>query len=313
MASGGLSQWDGSDKTEIASHIRQVESYFVVKEIEDEQKKVALLHLSLKGEPKTFFSRLSQAQTDSFAHAKAALEERFKPFKTKAQYQQELAERRQHPGETVIELKFAIIELVSKAYPEVTESVAKNAMVVAHVRKALRQDIRQKLTWTLSDSSSLEDVVLRAAQVEREAGSVGINAIPSSNTGSSEPQLQGKPASNETSQDRLWQALSELAVGQQQLTQTIAAMQAQPRRPDGGSRRQSGNCYNCGAPGHLARNCRKNSPAQRQNQGMHFNGVCFHCKNWGHKADFCPMRKDRYPGNDSGLGGLANTSQPRHT
>ena len=296
MASGGLSQWDGSDKIEIASPIRQVESYFVVKEIEDEQKKVALLHLSLKGEPKTFFSRLSQAQTDSFAHAKAALEERFKPFKTKAQYQQELAERRQHPGETVIELKFAIIELVSKAYPEVTESVAKNAMVVAHVRKALRQDIRQKLT-----------------QVEREAGSVGINAIPSSNAGSSEPQLQGKPASNETSQDRLWQALSELAVGQQQLTQTIAAMQAQPRRPDGGSRRQSGNCYNCGAPGHLARNCRKNSPAQRQNQGMHVNGVCFHCKNWGHKADFCPVRKDRYPGNDSGLGGLANTSQPRHT
>ena len=250
----------------------------MVKEIEDGQKKVALLHLSLKGEPKTFSSRLSQAQTDSFAHAKAALEERFKPFKTKAQYQQELAERRQHPGETAIELKFAIFELVSKACPEVTESVAKNAMVVAHFRKALRQDIRQKLTWTLSDSSSLEDVVLRAAQVEREARSVGINAIPSSNAGSSEPQLQGKPASNETSQDRLWQALSELAVGQQQLSQTIAAMQAQ-------------------------RNCRKNSPAQPQNQGMHFNGVRFHCKNWGHKADFCPMRKDRYPGNDSGLGG----------
>ena len=250
------------------------------------------------------------SQADSFAHAKAALEERFKPFKTKAQYQQELAEGRQHPRETVIELKFAIIELVSKAYPEVTEFVAKNAVVVAHFRKALRQDIRQKLTWTLynMDSSSMEDVVLRAAQVEREAGNVGINAISSSNAASSKPQLQGKPASNETSQDRLWQALSELAVGQQQLTKTIAAMQAQPRRPDGGSRRQSaGNCYNCGAPGHLARNCRKNSPAQRQNQGMHFNGVCFHCKNWGHKADFFPMRKD------SGLGGLANTSQPRHT
>ena len=90
-----------------------------------------------------------------------------------------------------------------------------------------------------------------------------VNHNYNSNAGSSEPQLQGKPASNETSQDRLWQALSELAVGQQQLTQTIAAMQAQPQRLDGGSRRQSGNCYNCGAPGHLARNCRKNSPAQR--------------------------------------------------
>ena len=101
-------------------------------------------------------------------------------------------------------------------------------MVVAHFRKARRQDIRQKLIWTLSDCSSLEDVVLRVAQVEWEAGSVGGNAIPSSNAESGEPQLQGKPASNETSQDCLWQALSELAVGQQQLTQTIAAMQAQP-------------------------------------------------------------------------------------
>ena len=154
MASGGISQWDGSDRTEIASHIRQVESYFVVKGIEDEQKKVAVLHLSLKGEPKTFFSKLSAAQTDSFAHAKAAREERLKPFKTKSQYQQELADRRQLPGESVIELKLAIIELVSKAYPKVTESVAQNGMVVAHFRKALRQDIRQKLTWTLSDSSS---------------------------------------------------------------------------------------------------------------------------------------------------------------
>jgi hypothetical protein len=73
MASDRLSQWDGSDNTEIASHIRQVQSYFVVKEIEDKGKKVALVHLSLKVEPKTFFARLSTAQTDTFAHAKAAL------------------------------------------------------------------------------------------------------------------------------------------------------------------------------------------------------------------------------------------------
>ncbi len=87
-------------------------------------------YIYIKGEPKTFFSKLSAAPTDSFAHAKAALEERFK-----SQYQQELADRRQLPGESVIELKSAIIELVSKAYPEVTESVAQNAMVVATLEK----------------------------------------------------------------------------------------------------------------------------------------------------------------------------------
>ncbi len=48
-----------------------------MKEIKDEQKKVAVLFLSLMGEPKTFFSNLLVAQTDWFAHAKAAIEERF--------------------------------------------------------------------------------------------------------------------------------------------------------------------------------------------------------------------------------------------
>ena len=52
----------------------------------------------------------------------------------------------------------------------------------------------------ISDSSSLEDFVLCAAQVKREAGSIGINAFP----------------------------LSTLeVVNQQQLTQTIAAKQTQ--------------------------------------------------------------------------------------
>jgi hypothetical protein len=84
----------------------------------------------------------------------------------------------------VIELKFAVIDLVSKAYPEVTESVAQNALVVAHFRKVLPK-IRQKLAWTLSDGSSLKDVVSRAAQMEQEASSSGINAIISYHTGNS--------------------------------------------------------------------------------------------------------------------------------
>ena len=129
-----------------------------------------------------------------------------------------MADRRHLPGESEIELKFTIIELVSKAYPEVTESVAQNAMVVAHFRKALRQDIRH----------SLKNVVLRpTAQVEREADSIGINAVSSCNIEGNESQE--KPASDETSQQRVWKALNELLLGQNQLNQTIAAKPSQAK------------------------------------------------------------------------------------
>ncbi len=66
--------------------------------------------------------------------------------------------------------------------------------------------------------------MLRAARVEREAGGIGINAVSSCNTGGNESQE--KPASDETSQERVWKALYELSLGQQQLNQTIATSTA---------------------------------------------------------------------------------------
>ena len=101
-------------------------------------------------------------------------------------------------------------------------------MVVDYFRKALRQDIRH----------NLENVVLRAAQVEREAGSICINAVSSCNIEGNESQE--KPASDETSQQRVWKALNELVLGQNQLNQTIAAMQAHPRIQNRQSRQPMG-------------------------------------------------------------------------
>ena len=49
-----IMQWDGSDGTTVESHLAQMAAYFVAKELKDEDKKVACLHLSLRGEPKKF-------------------------------------------------------------------------------------------------------------------------------------------------------------------------------------------------------------------------------------------------------------------
>ena len=88
-------------------------------------------------------------------------------------------------------------------------------------------------------------------------------------------------------------------------------MQAEPRTQRRESRQRTGNCYNCGTPAHFARDCRRKYTPKVPNQGPpnQFNGTCFQCHQWGHKSDSCPFRSDRHPGNDNGLGGMANAFQ----
>jgi hypothetical protein len=50
MASVTASLWDHTDGSTVESHLYQVESYFVAKGIEADEKQVACLHLSLEGE-----------------------------------------------------------------------------------------------------------------------------------------------------------------------------------------------------------------------------------------------------------------------
>lgn len=90
MTSVTASISDHTDDSTVESHLDQVESYLVAKGIEADEKQVACLHLSLKGEAKIFFSRLAISQRDTFAHARAALIERFQSKKTVSEWQKEL-------------------------------------------------------------------------------------------------------------------------------------------------------------------------------------------------------------------------------
>ena len=83
--------WDESNGTNILSHISQVEAYLIAKGIDDEAKKVVILHLSLKGKPKTFLPGLIEEQKATFEDAKTALLASFKPPKLAAEFQQEKA------------------------------------------------------------------------------------------------------------------------------------------------------------------------------------------------------------------------------
>lgn len=79
-------------------------------------------------------------------------------------------------GETALQLKCAIVDLVARAFSEIKAKEARAVLAEAHFRKALRSDIRQKLVWSLPDDASLDDLLKKtASQLERKEQ--GVNAI----------------------------------------------------------------------------------------------------------------------------------------
>ena len=137
-------------------------------------------------------------------------------------------------------MKYAILDLVGHAFLEVKVKEACAALVEAHFRKALRLETHQKLIWSLPDEASLDDLVKKASQLEREEQSV--NAIAPKTIA---PEVKTAQSSH---QDQLWTKLVELNVGQQQLAKTVAALQTQATAQNTCQRNQQPpiKCYQCG-------------------------------------------------------------------
>ena len=75
-----------------------------------------------------------------------------------------------------------------------------------------------------------------------------------------------------------------------------------PERAEGGAPRPSGNCFTCGRPGHLSRNCPAAGGAGPRcyncGQSGHMSrecpaerGTCHNCQQTGHVARECPQPK----------------------
>ena len=221
----------------------------------NDEKKLRRLPTLLRGRAWAIFDALPDDSTDTYEHLKAALLRGLSPDteEDRRSAREELSRRKLRENqESVDELARDIERLLDKACPGLPRD-NRNSELRHHFLSALPEKVTLQLK--LLSAVGYPETIAKARELlllfnRADTPTISVNQVQSR---SEEVRLKG-----------VEEAL-------QQVTQQLATLNA--RHNVGGSK-----CFNCGRPGHLARNCR--SSARRVVE-------CFRCGQQGHIARNC--------------------------
>jgi len=217
----------------------------------DEEEQGQQLAMSLVGEAQEVMSTLSSDEKDNFFALVNALRQRYSPEGRAGQFSLQLMSRQCQPNEDVTTYAHALRRLAVKAYPG---QKIDDRMIVDFFIRGLRHRDLQRHVY-LAKTTTLDEAVSAAvafeafesptdhrkpcvvAHVERDGNSSGAN-------------------------DKMSQVLSALGDMRSKIGKLQAGMDVRKERPENfnhhGPRYQ---CYRCGEPGHIVRDCPHPGPA----------------------------------------------------
>ena len=173
-------------------------------------------------------------------------------------------------------------EYVSTGGDKPSESIMKNELL-----DMLPSEMREHLLWhatspTFSYPAFRNHVVTQAASILGHRGRLPVHQVTHQVTQQDNGDISKILANSDNSDNPAGMVA--------QLEDILAMARKGGFRPGGqGGRREDVRCYNCGARGHTANQC-KEPPRPKDKQ------PCFECGGFGHIARECPFKKDRNNG-----------------